>query len=105
MTSNSGSVDFQRRDCEGKKLFERVGELCERAQSEGRKTTAGLVVGLTNADGDVLENLPDVPLLVPGLGAQGGRLILWLEAVGMLRVSLMFRVGLLMPKTIMITLD
>ena len=74
VTSNSGSVDFQRRDCEGKKLFERVGELCERAQSEGRKTTAGLVVGLTNADGDVLENLPDVPLLVPGLGAQGGSL-------------------------------
>ena len=28
VTSNSGSVDFQRRDCEGKKLFERVGELC-----------------------------------------------------------------------------
>ena len=74
VTSNSGSLDFQRRDCEGKKLFERVGELCERARSEGRKTTAGLVVGLTNADGDVLENLPDVPLLVPGLGAQGGSL-------------------------------
>ena len=74
VTSNPGTVDFQRRDCEGKKLFERVGELCERAQSEGRKTTAGLVVGLTNADGDVLANLPDVPLLVPGLGAQGGSL-------------------------------
>jgi orotidine-5'-phosphate decarboxylase len=74
VTSNPGSVDFQRRDCEGKKLFERVGELCERAQSEGRKTTTGLVVGLTNADGDVLANLPDVPLLVPGLGAQGGSL-------------------------------
>ena len=74
VTSNPGSVDFQRRDCEGKRLFERVGELCERAQSEGRKTTAGLVVGLTNADGDVLANLPDVPLLVPGLGAQGGSL-------------------------------
>ena len=74
VTSNPGSVDFQRRDCEGKKLFERVGELCKRAQCEGRKTTAGLVVGLTNADGDVLSNLPDVPLLVPGLGAQGGSL-------------------------------
>ncbi len=74
VTSNPGSVDFQRRDCEGKRLFERVGELCERAQSEGRKTTTGLVVGLTNADGGVLANLPDVPLLVPGLGAQGGSL-------------------------------
>jgi len=31
------------------------------------------VVGLTNA-ADVLENIPDAPLLVPGLGAQGGDL-------------------------------
>ncbi len=74
VTSNPGSADFQRRDCEGKALFERVGELCERAKAEGKKTTAGLVVGLTNADGDVLANLPDVPLLIPGLGAQGGSL-------------------------------
>ncbi|YCM46366.1 orotidine-5'-phosphate decarboxylase [Verrucomicrobiaceae bacterium 227] len=74
VTSNKGSVDFQRRDCEGKKVFERVGDLCTRAISEGKKTTPGLVVGLTNADQDVLANLPDVPLLIPGLGAQGGSL-------------------------------
>ena len=74
VTSNPGSVDFQRRDCEGKAVFERVGDLCGRAESEGRKTTAGLVVGLTNADGEVLAHLPDVPLLIPGLGAQGGSL-------------------------------
>jgi orotidine-5'-phosphate decarboxylase len=74
VTSNPGSVDFQRRDCEGKALFERVGDLCTRAIEEGKKTTPGLVVGLTNADQDVLANLPDVPLLVPGLGAQGGSL-------------------------------
>ncbi len=74
VTSNVGSRDFQRRDCEGRRLFERVGDLCDRASGEGRETTAGLVVGLTNADGDVLGNLPDVPLLIPGLGAQGGSL-------------------------------
>ena len=34
----------------------------------------GLVVGLTNAAQEVLDGLPDVPLLVPGLGAQGGDL-------------------------------
>ena len=34
----------------------------------------GLVVGLTNASGDVLRRIPDVPLLIPGLGAQGGDL-------------------------------
>jgi orotidine-5'-phosphate decarboxylase len=33
---------------------------------------AGLVVGLTNASGDSLSRIPDVPLLIPGLGAQGG---------------------------------
>ena len=33
---------------------------------------AGLVVGLTNASADVLSKMPDVPLLIPGLGAQGG---------------------------------
>ena len=74
VTSNLGSADFQRRDCEGKALFERVGELCDRAISEGRETSVGLVVGLTNADEDVLGNLPDAPLLIPGLGAQGGSL-------------------------------
>jgi len=74
VTSNPGSVDFQRRDCEGKALFERVGDLCTRAIAEGKKTTPGLVVGLTNADQDVLAKLPDVPLLIPGLGAQGGSL-------------------------------
>ena len=34
----------------------------------------GLVVGLTNASGEVLKKIPDVPLLIPGLGAQGGDL-------------------------------
>ncbi len=74
VTSNPGSADFQRRDCEGKALFERVGDLCTRAQEQGKKTNVGLVVGLTNAGEEVLQNLPDVPLLVPGLGAQGGSL-------------------------------
>lgn len=74
VTSNKGSADFQRRDCEGKTVFERVGDFCGRAQSEGRKTSVGLVVGLTNADENVLGNLPDAPLLIPGLGAQGGSL-------------------------------
>ncbi len=74
VTSNPGSADFQRRDCEGRKLFERVGDFCGRAQEEKRVTDVGLVVGLTNADDDVLSALPDAPLLIPGLGAQGGSL-------------------------------
>lgn len=74
VTSNAGSADFQRRECEGRKLFEWVGDFCGRAADEGRKTDVGLVVGLTNAAEDVLACLPDAPLLVPGLGAQGGSL-------------------------------
>jgi len=42
-----------------------------RATEEG---SIGLVLGLTNASGEVLAKLPDVPLLIPGLGAQGGDL-------------------------------
>lgn len=91
VTSNPGSADFQRRDCEGRAVFQRVGDLCERANSEKRQTTTGLVVGLTNADGEVLGKLPDVPLLIPGLGAQGGSLAALAgsgrEAPGVVNVS------------------
>jgi orotidine-5'-phosphate decarboxylase len=74
VTSNPGSADLQRRDVEGKKGFERVGDFATRAAEEGAATDVGLVVGLTNAAEEVLAGLPDVPLLVPGLGAQGGDL-------------------------------
>ncbi|NNM29480.1 MAG: orotidine-5'-phosphate decarboxylase [Akkermansiaceae bacterium] len=74
VTSNPGSADIQRRECGGRKIYEFVGEFAERARSEGAATDVGLVVGLTNAGEEVLAGLPDVPLLVPGLGAQGGDL-------------------------------
>lgn len=74
VTSNPGSADLQRRNAEGRKIFEYVGDFASRAVEEGRATDVGLVVGLTNAGGDVLGGLPDVPLLIPGLGAQGGDL-------------------------------
>ena len=74
VTSNPGSADLQRRESDGVKIFELVGQFAGRASEEGRKTEVGLVVGLTNAGGDVLTGLPDVPLLIPGLGAQGGDL-------------------------------
>ncbi len=74
VTSNAGSADFQRqRLADGRSVFELVTALGERACTEGRKTDVGYVVGLTNA-ADVLEKFPDAPLLVPGLGAQGGDL-------------------------------
>ena len=74
VTSNPGSADLQRRESEGRRIYEWVGEFAERAAGEGRRTEVGLVVGLTNVGEDVLAGLPDVPLLIPGLGAQGGDL-------------------------------
>ncbi|MGA0846978.1 MAG: orotidine-5'-phosphate decarboxylase, partial [Luteolibacter sp.] len=74
VTSNPGSRDFQRQSlADGRAVYELVTELGRRAQDENRKTDVGYVVGLTQAD-DVLNKIPDAPLLVPGLGAQGGDL-------------------------------
>jgi orotidine-5'-phosphate decarboxylase len=74
VTSNAGSADFQQQKlADGRFVFELVTALGERAKAEERKTEVGYVVGLTNAT-EVLEKMPDAPLLVPGLGAQGGDL-------------------------------
>lgn len=74
VTSNAGSADFQQQKlADGRSVFELVTALGDRAAAEGRATDVGYVVGLTNA-ADVLEKIPDAPLLVPGLGAQGGDL-------------------------------
>jgi orotidine-5'-phosphate decarboxylase len=74
VTSNAGSADFQRQVlADGRPVFSLVTELGERAKREGRATDVGYVVGLTNA-ADVVVRMPDAPLLVPGLGAQGGDL-------------------------------
>jgi orotidine-5'-phosphate decarboxylase len=74
VTSNPGSADFQRQKlADGRSVYELVTSLGARALAEGRKTDVGYVVGLTNA-ADVLAKFPDAPLLVPGLGAQGGDL-------------------------------
>jgi orotidine-5'-phosphate decarboxylase len=69
VTSNAGAKDIElQRTAEGRYIFELVAEMT-RASPQ-----VGLVVGLTNASGEVLSKTPDVPLLIPGLGAQGGDL-------------------------------
>jgi orotidine-5'-phosphate decarboxylase len=74
VTSNPGSADFQRQKlADGRAVFELVTALGDRAAAENRATDVGFVVGLTHA-ADVLDRIPDLPLLVPGLGAQGGDL-------------------------------
>lgn len=74
VTSNPGSADIERQPLaqDGKKVYDLVGDMVRRAQAENRLTDVGMVVGLTNADTEVLTRLPDTPLLIPGLGAQGG---------------------------------
>ncbi len=74
LTSNPGSEEIEKLEAGGRGIYERVGEYAARAAREERATDVGLVTGLTTLDDDLLERLPDVPLLVPGLGAQGGDL-------------------------------
>ncbi len=75
VTSNPGSADIERKElADGRKVYELVGDMVRRSVAEGRKTSVGMVVGLTNADADILARVPDAPMLIPGLGAQGGDL-------------------------------
>jgi orotidine-5'-phosphate decarboxylase len=75
VTSNPGAVDLETQVlADGRQVFELVGDMRGRAISEGLPGDVGFVVGLTNATPEVLAAVPDGPLLVPGLGAQGGEL-------------------------------
>ncbi len=69
VTSNPGAAHIELQQlADGRQVFELVNEMTKSSDQ------AGLVVGLTNAAGDALGKTADVPLLVPGLGAQGGDL-------------------------------
>lgn len=66
VTSNPGAKDIEMQRVGERQVFELVCDMLAGAPQ------AGLVVGLTNASCDILGRIPDVPLLIPGLGAQGG---------------------------------
>ncbi len=68
VTSNPGAKDIELQPTGDRQVYELVA-----AMTAGHPQ-AGLVVGLTNAAPNVLDHIPDVPLLIPGLGAQGGDL-------------------------------
>lgn len=76
VTSNPGAADLETHAlADGRRVFELVGDMTKRADDTPAGPGAiGLVLGLTNASDDVLSRMPDVPLLIPGLGAQGGDL-------------------------------
>lgn len=72
-TSNPSAADFQERDCDGEKLYERVARHVA-AWNDDAPGTAGLVVGATGPDAlaALRERCPTLPFLIPGIGAQGG---------------------------------
>ncbi len=71
-TSNSGGADLQDRElAAGDTLYEHVASLASEWNDAGN---VGLVVGATAPEEleAVRELVPDLPFLVPGVGAQGG---------------------------------
>ena len=71
-TSNPGGADLQDLTLDsGERVYERVAALADLWNGNGN---VGLVVGATAPDEleALREHVPDLPFLVPGVGAQGG---------------------------------
>ena len=84
-TSNPGGDDLQMLDVGGERLYERVARLAAGSWSRGEAPgRLGLVVGATYPQelARVRELAPGLPLLVPGIGAQGGDVAATLQAGG-----------------------
>ncbi len=73
LTSNSGSKDFQMLSVEGKPLYAVVAD---KVAYWNKARNLGLVVGATAPEQlvEVRELAGEMPLLIPGVGAQGGSL-------------------------------
>lgn len=71
LTSNAGSADFQRAKVGGRPLYERVVRI-----STSWNRSIGFVVGATHPAElrRVRKLAPNAPLLIPGVGSQGGEL-------------------------------
>jgi len=71
-TSNPGGADIQDRElADGRTVYEQVADLAAGWNEHGN---VGLVVGATAPEEleSLRERVPDLPFLVPGVGAQGG---------------------------------
>jgi orotidine-5'-phosphate decarboxylase len=81
LTSNPGSSDFQRLDVGGRPLYREV--IDRSLDTYGSTGSLGFVVGATHPEelAAIRETVgPDIPLLIPGIGAQGGDAARGLEA-------------------------
>ena len=73
LTSNPGARDFQRLEAYNKPLYLHVAR---KVASWDKESNCGLVVGATYPEqlADIREAAEEMPLLIPGVGAQGGDL-------------------------------
>lgn len=73
LTSNAGARDFQLLMIDGKPLYEVVAE---KVAYWNKNRNCGLVVGATHPEQllEIRKVAGDMPLLIPGVGAQGGAL-------------------------------
>lgn len=73
LNSNASAREFQDLSVNGHPLYMEVAQAARRWNEHGN---AGLVVGATNADAltEIRSAAPDMPMLIPGIGAQGGDL-------------------------------
>lgn len=73
VTSNPGAKDFQYLTVKGRPLYEQV---IARVKKWNEKKNCGLVVGATRPKElqRIRAMVPDMPILIPGIGAQGGDL-------------------------------
>jgi len=78
-TSNAGAVDFQSLNCEVENGYRPLYEVVAlKASQWNTHGNIGLVVGATYPEElkAIRQMQPDMPLLIPGIGAQGGDLAL-----------------------------
>ena len=77
-TSNPGAKDLQDRETDSQTLYEHVADVVEHLSTEVRGESGygflGAVVGATYPEElrKLRQQMPSVPLLVPGYGSQGG---------------------------------
>lgn len=74
LTSNKGSLDFEKLElANGRYLFQ---EVIEKAKTWNGNQNCGIVFGATNLSElqENVENFGQLPVLLPGVGAQGGNL-------------------------------
>jgi orotidine-5'-phosphate decarboxylase len=73
LTSNPGSKDFQRLKVNARPLYEKIVQAAKRWNSN---RNLGLVVGATHSRElqSIRKTVPEMPILIPGIGKQGGDL-------------------------------